>query len=124
MLCPATRILHRHEQAEATIMTRAFHPAVCFTLFCGLLTSIRPCGADERLVGDWVGGFEDNKDYMFVQLHLKTEDGNVSGTYDAPLLFQQGRSLERLVIKPPTVSFEIPNNPDTRLFAGEIKMAS
>lgn len=102
-------------------MTKTLLPAASLTLFSGLLASLRLLGADESLAGDWAGGFEQGKDYVFLQLHFKSKDGKVTGTYDAPLLFQQGRSLKQVSIKSSTVSFEIPNKPDTRLFTGELK---
>jgi hypothetical protein len=48
-------------------------------------------------------------------------DVTVSGTYDAPLLFQQGRSLRRVSVNASVVSFEIPNKPEARMFTGELK---
>jgi pimeloyl-ACP methyl ester carboxylesterase len=90
-------------------------------LLAGLLAPARLVGGDGSLLGDWAGGFEQGDDYIFVRLHFKSKDGVISGTYDAPLLFQQGRSLKRVSLNASTVSFEIPNQPGTRFFKGEIK---
>lgn len=102
-------------------MKRTLLLTFSFTLLWGLAAAIRATGGGEQLLGDWAGGFEEGEDYVFLQLHFKIEDGKVSGTYDAPLLFQQGRSLHNIVIEPPAVSFEGPHEPDTRVFAGELK---
>ncbi len=90
-------------------------------LLAGLLAPARLIGGDGSLLGDWAGGFEHGDDYIFVQLHFKPKDGVISGTFDAPLLFQQGRSLKQVSLNASTVRFEIPNQPETRLFTGEIK---
>ena len=103
------------------MLTKAIVPAVSLIVLGGVLACSRLFGADESLVGDWAGGFEQGKDYVYLQLHFKAKDGKISGTYDAPLLFQQGRSLKQVTIKSSAVSFEIPNKPDTRLFTGELK---
>ncbi len=76
---------------------------------------------DASLPGDWAGGFEHGDDYVFVQLHFKSKDGVISGTYDAPLLLQQGRSLKQVSLNASTITFEFPNQPETRRFTGEIK---
>ena len=82
---------------------------------------MRLIAGEGSLLGEWAGGFEDGDDYVFMQLHFRSKDGMISGTYDAPLLFQQGRSLGQLSLNAATVTFEIPNQPETRRFTGEIK---
>ncbi len=94
---------------------------IIWCLLAGLLTPSQLLGGDRPLLGDWAGGFEHGDDYVFVQLHFKSKDGPISGTYDAPLLFQQGRPLKQVSLNASTVRFEIPNQPETRLFTGEIK---
>ena len=100
---------------------KIFLATVGVTLLFGLLAPSRLPGADGSLPGDWAGGFEAGADYVFVQLHFQTKSNEISGTYDAPLLFQQGRPLKKVTRNGSAVSFEIPTQPDTRLFAGEIK---
>src|SRR5216684_1986022 len=100
---------------------KIFLVTVSITLLSGLLAPSRLLGADGSLLGDWAGGFEDGADYVFVQLHFQTKDPEISGTYDAPLLFQQGRPLKQVARNGSAVRFEIPTQPDTRLFIGEIK---
>ncbi len=95
--------------------------AIIFCLLAGLLTPTRLLAGDVTLIGDWAGGFEDGGDYVFVQLHFKSKDGVVVGTYDAPLLFQNGRSLKQVSLNASTVTFEVPNEPEARRFTGEIK---
>ena len=91
------------------------------TLLLGLLALFSLCRADASLLGDWAGGFEQGKDYIFLQLHFKAKDDKISGTYDAPLLFQHGRSLKEVKIKAPAVSFELPSKPEAKLFTGELR---
>lgn len=93
---------------------------IVWCLLVGLITPGRLIGGDGSLVGVWAGGFEDGADYVFLQLQFKTKDGKLSGTYDAPLLFQSGRSLRQLSVQSATVSFEIPNLPEAQLFSGEL----
>jgi dienelactone hydrolase len=94
---------------------------IIWCLLAGLFAPARLIGGDGPLVGDWAGGFEQGDEYIFVQLHFKSKDGVISGTYDAPLLFQHGLSLKQVSLKAFTVRFEIPNQPGPRLFTGEIK---
>jgi|SRR5688572_6643849 len=86
-----------------------------------VLALVQVSTADDSLLGDWAGGFDDGKDYVFLQLHFKSKDGRISGTYDAPLLFQRGRSLRDVAMAASQVSFEIPTKPEARRFTGEVK---
>src|SRR5688500_17171511 len=108
-----------HQSPHSSV--RRFQMAKSMGLILCLLASVHLCGASERLPGDWVGGFEQDGAYIFLQLHFKSSDGKISGTYDAPLLFQQGRSLLQLSIDSSAVSFEIPSKPNARVFTGELK---
>ena len=103
------------------ISAMRFRMAKGIGLALWLLASVHLWAASDQLLGDWAGGFEQGKDFIYLQLHFKEKDGKVSGIYDAPLLFQQGRSLKQVTIESSAVSFEIPNKPDTRLFTGELK---
>jgi uncharacterized protein len=84
-----------------------------------LLASIGLPAASNSLEGDWAGGFEDGADYVFHQLHFRTRDGKLSGTYDAPLLFQHGRSLRNVSTESSAVTFEISSKPHARIFVGQ-----
>ncbi len=101
-------------------MIRRYHWLTSFAVIVGIVTFDSTCGGAEQLAGDWVGGFEDDNDYVFHQLHFKITDEETTGTYDLPLLFQRGRSLKNLAIKSSTVTFAIPNQPE-QVFAGELK---
>lgn len=92
-----------------------------FAVWCVLLISMRPSVAEAALVGTWVGGFGEGENYVFLQLHFESKDGKVSGSYDAPLLFQQGRSLREVEIESSQVRFEISKGPTRRVFGGEMK---
>ena len=70
--------------------------------------------------GTWAGGFEHGADHVFLQLHFEAKDHSYSGSYDAPLFFQRGRSLKRVTVRSSAVSFEIPHAPDAQLFTGEL----
>ena len=91
------------------------------TVLLGLMAPFALCGADSPLLGDWAGGFEQGKDYLFLQLHFKAKDNRIVGTYDAPLLFQHGRSLDAVTTQSAMVSFELPSKPEAKLFAGELR---
>jgi len=102
-------------------MIKLYQWLPCAVLIVGVVAVDSSCGASEQLAGDWVGGFEDGRDYAFLQIHFKSTDGKTTGTYDRPLLFQHGRSLKHVVTTSSTVSFEIANQPETQVFAGELK---
>jgi pimeloyl-ACP methyl ester carboxylesterase len=97
-----------------------FSAVVVIVLTC-VLTPSRTLAADDTLAGDWAGGFERGADFVFLQLHFKAEDQRLSGTYDAPLLFQHGRPLEQVATDGSKVSFEIPGKPHSQQFGGEVK---
>src|SRR5687768_8818568 len=103
------------------IVIKRSHWLTSVALIVGMVAVDSPCGAAEQLAGDWIGGFEDDNDYVFLQLHFKSTDGKTTGTYDKPLLFQHGRSLKQVVIKSSMVSFAIPNQPEKEVFAGELR---
>lgn len=90
-------------------------------LLLALLAPVRLSASSNSLGGDWAGGFEEGADYVFHRLHFITHNGKVSGTYDAPLLFQHGRSLRNLTTNSSQVTFEVPNKPHPRVFSGELK---
>lgn len=102
-------------------MRRALVSAITVALLSGLLSSSRAGAGEDELVGNWAGGFEEGEDYVFLQLHFRAEDGRLSGTYDAPLLFQQAQPLARLGVRSSSVEFEVPAGPDPRVFTGELK---
>ncbi len=106
---------------HAPIIERPTMKTISCCLLAGLLTPARLIGGDGSLLGDWAGGFEHGNDYIFVQLHFRSNEGVISGSYDAPLLFQQGRSLKQVSLNAAALTFEIPNQPETRSFTGEIK---
>src|SRR5688572_4956320 len=86
-----------------------------------LIVPFPALAADPSLAGDWAGGFERGADYVFLQLHFKTEDQSLSGTYDAPLLFKHCTPLDKIAVDGPRVSFEIPGDPHPQTFSGDVK---
>jgi pimeloyl-ACP methyl ester carboxylesterase len=83
-----------------------------------------PGGAESGgidLAGDWIGGFDAGKEWIYLQAHFRQQGGEVTGTFDLPLEFVSGRALERVRSQSGSVAFEIPRHPSAWLFDGRVE---
>ncbi len=79
-------------------------------------------GAGEQtLGGDWVGGFERDGAWVYLQVHLRPEKERVKGTYDLPLEFINGKPLANVRWDSPRVRFEMPRAKQVLAFAGRLE---
>ncbi len=79
--------------------------------------------AEPSLAGDWVGGFERDGSWAYIQIHLKQEKAAIEGTYDIPLEFTTGKPLARISLDSSRVRFEMPRADRTLLFEGKLEGA-
>ncbi len=77
--------------------------------------------AEPLLVGNWVGGFERDGNWVYIQIHLKQEKAAIEGTYDIPLEFTTGKPLARISLDSSRVRFEMPRADQTLLFEGTLE---
>ena len=69
--------------------------------------------------GDWVGGFEDGKDWIYLQAHFKPDGAKVTGTFDRPLEFVMGAELDGVVLQSPRIQFAV-EKPQRLRFDGKL----
>ena len=69
--------------------------------------------------GDWVGGFEDGKDWIYLQAHFESDGAKATGTFDRPLEFVMGGALTRVALQSPRIEFEV-EKPQRLRFAGKL----
>lgn len=79
-------------------------------------------GAAERsLGGDWVGGFERDGAWVYLQIHFRQEKALLEGTYDIPLEFTNDKPLARISQDSSRIRFEMPRADQTLLFEGKLE---
>ncbi|OHB77438.1 MAG: hypothetical protein A2Z25_19395 [Planctomycetes bacterium RBG_16_55_9] len=79
-------------------------------------------GADEKLLeGDWVGGFERDGNWVYIQVHFRREEAAIRGTYDIPLEFTTGGPLDRLSLDSSRIRFDMNRADRTLLFEGMLE---
>ena len=76
--------------------------------------------AIDGIAGDWVGGFEDDKNWIYLQVHFKDEEGKASGTLDRPLEFVMGARLGRVDFQSSRIQFEV-ETPERLSFVGNVR---
>jgi uncharacterized protein len=86
-----------------------------------MLLAMTGTALGETLDGNWVGGFERGKDWIFVLAHFRVGDNGIQGTYDIPLEFTAGRSLNQVSLTGSRVRFEMPRKPSGGHFDGTLK---
>jgi dienelactone hydrolase len=77
--------------------------------------------AEPSLGGDWVGGFERDGAWVYIQIHFKQEKAAIEGTYDIPLEFTNDKSLARISLESSRIRFEMPRADQTLLFEGKLE---
>lgn len=76
--------------------------------------------ANDGIAGDWVGGFDDGRNWIYVLLHFKEEKATVSGTLDRPLEFVTGAPLGRIDFQSPRLQFDV-ERPERLSFVGNVR---
>lgn len=85
-------------------------------LFCAVPASTSAASTD-RFSGDWVGGFDDGKNWVYVQTHFKAQGEAITGTFDRPLEFVMGTPIGGVVFQFPRIQFEV-EKPERLRFDG------
>ena len=80
-------------------------------------------GGDADISGDWIGGFEAGKDWIYLQAHFRRNETETMGTFDLPLEFLMGAKLDAVSAKPGSVHFEIPRSTGRWVFDGHVDAA-
>jgi dienelactone hydrolase len=108
------------------ILALALLPCVAAIPFAALLTACapaatRPADSDAtNATGDWIGGFELGRDWIYLQVHFRPSDASLTGTYDLPLEFVTGRTLDGIAPQSEGVRFEVSHTPGRWRFAGRV----
>src|SRR5688500_10255126 len=80
-------------------------------------------GGEADISGDWIGGFEAGKDWIYLQAHFRRNETETMGTFDLPLEFLMGAKLDAVSAKPGSVHFEIPRSTGRWVFDGHVDAA-
>jgi pimeloyl-ACP methyl ester carboxylesterase len=100
-------------------------PRLTFTkwfslLLCYGLAASSWAAQTNVIEGSWIGGFEDGKDWIYLQAHFKSDGAKLTGTFDRPLEFVMGAELNGVVLQSPRIQFEI-EKPQRLRFDGKMK---
>ena len=79
--------------------------AMAVILALSLLSPVRGA-AEPSLRGDWVGGFERDGAWSYLQIHFKQETAAIEGTYSIPLEFSSDKPLARISLDSSRLRFE------------------
>lgn len=91
----------------------------CVFLFCAVVASTS-AASTESFSGDWVGGFDDGRNWVYVQAHFKAQGAAITGTFDRPLEFVIGTPIGEVDFQFPRIQFEV-EKPERLRFDGEIR---
>ena len=72
------------------------------------------------IAGDWVGGFDDGKSWIYLLVHFKEDQAKIGGTLDRPLEFVTGTRLDRADFQSPRIQFEV-EKPERLSFVGNVR---
>ena len=72
------------------------------------------------IAGDWVGGFEHGRNWIYLQVHFNDDEAKVGGTLDRPLDFVTGTRLGRVDFQFPRIQFEV-EKPEFLRFVGNVR---
>src|SRR5882672_5523271 len=89
----------------------------CGLLLCAFLHSSTAAEAD-GLLGDWVGGYEEDGRWVHLQAHFRSDGTEVAVTLDVPLDFRTGMRSE-VVLHNSRVRFQV-EKPERQLFDGKL----
>lgn len=73
------------------------------------------------LDGEWIGGFEGSRDWIFMRVAVSSGADRSTGTIDMPANGEQGIPLERLVHDERRAAFEVPGFRGNLLFEGRLR---
>src|SRR5262245_4847356 len=78
-----------------------------------------PASAQPALVGEWIGGYECNGNYVTMKGRFKAEVGALSGALDLPQLRETTVALTQVRFGASRVHFELPRGNGPLVFEGK-----
>lgn len=82
---------------------------------------VLPCGAQQSLNGDWIGGIDFGNSWQSINLHFKTDQQGITGTLDLPQQGRNGLPLNRVVLESSHVRIEWQGKSGLAIYEGELK---
>ena len=77
--------------------------------------------AESSLTGNWVGGFERDGAWVYLQAHFRQEKALIEGTFNILLEFTNDKPLARIRLESSRLRFEMPRADQTLLFEGTLE---
>lgn len=72
------------------------------------------------IAGDWLGGFDNGKSWIYLQVHFNEDQAQIGGTLDRPLESVMGTRLGRVDFQSPRIQFEV-DKPERLSFVGDVR---
>ena len=98
------------------LMKRLIIGVVCLILVAGLGASAR--AQQSSIAGDWVGGYEINRNYTPIRTRFSVEGAGIKGTLDFPVRGVTGVALDQVRFLSPNLHFELPRSAGRIIFEG------
>jgi uncharacterized protein len=94
-------------------------PAMVLSLLLLSATGM-PASAKPGLVGEWIGGYETNGNYVAMKAQFKSDADTLGGTLDLPQLRETNAALTQVRFTAPQVHFELPRGKGQLAFEGKL----
>jgi len=91
---------------------------VCMILLAGFGASA--CAAQSSIAGDWVGGYEINRNYTPIRTRFSVEGTGIKGTLNLPVRGVTGVALDQVRFLSPNLHFELPRSAGPIIFDGRL----
>jgi hypothetical protein len=76
--------------------------------------------AIDGIAGDWVGGFDDGRNWIYLVVHFKNDEAKAGGTLDRPFEFVRGTPLGGVDFQSPHIQFGV-EKPEHLSFSGTVR---
>ena len=99
-------------------MKRFIIGVVCLILVAGFGASAR--AAQSLIPGDWVGGYEINRNYTPIRTGFSLEGAGIKGTLNLPVRGVTSVALDQVRFLSPNLHFELPRSAGPLIFDGRL----
>src|SRR5437588_6171089 len=99
-------------------MKRFIVGVVCLILVAGFGASAR--SAQSLIPGDWVGGYEINRNYTPIRTRFSVEGAGIKGTLNLPVRGVTSVALDQVRFLSPNLHFELPRSASPLIFDGRL----
>src|SRR5712691_7267814 len=99
-------------------MKRFLIGVVCMILLAGFGASA--CAAQSSIAGDWVGGYEINRNYTPIRTGFSLEGAGIKGTLGFPVRGVTSVALSQVRFLSPDLHFELPRSAGPLIFDGRL----